>query len=51
MSQDNVLLLYEIIYDFIQQNDIEVWEITGMFRQIEFEQFCRANGIEIDNED
>ncbi len=45
MSQENTKLLYDIIYDFIAQNKIEVGEIISIFEQIKFEQLCEANNV------
>ena len=38
MSQENTDLLYGIIYDFLEQNDILIVELATLFKKIEIEQ-------------
>ena len=38
MSKSNVTLLYDIIYDFLDMNDIMVIELACLFKKIEIEQ-------------
>ncbi len=38
MAKSNVELLYDIIYDYLDQNDVMVIELACLFKKIEIEQ-------------
>ena len=47
----NVQLLYEIIGDFVQQNDLTVVELMGIFEVIKIEQVLCSRGEDGDETD
>jgi hypothetical protein len=38
VSKENIDLLYDIIYDFLDQNNVMVIELAMLFKRIEIEQ-------------